>query len=55
MSFAKEHREIKQQKKQIDALTASLQKISAQLAAASPSLADLKRANLRRKWCACPP
>jgi len=37
------------QQKQIEALTAGLQKVSAQLAAASPSLADLKRADPHRK------
>ena len=46
--FLKEHRKneeqqatIARQQKQIEALTAGLQKVSAQLAAASPSLADL--------------
>jgi Chaperone of endosialidase len=47
--FLKEHRHLQEQdaiiarqQKQIDALTASLQKVSAQLATTSPSLADLK-------------
>ena len=47
--FLKEHRTVQEQgaiiarqQKQIDALTAGLEKVSAQLAAASPSLADLK-------------
>jgi len=40
--FLKARREIDAQQKQIDALTAGLQKVSAQLAAASPSVADLK-------------
>ena len=40
--FLKEHRKVQQMEKQIEALTAGLQKVSAQLAAASPSLADLK-------------
>jgi hypothetical protein len=40
--FLKEHREVQELKKQVAALTAGLQKVSAQLAAASPSLADLK-------------
>jgi hypothetical protein len=47
--FLKEHRKneqqeatIARQQKQIEALTAGLQKVSTQLAAASPSLADLK-------------
>ena len=51
--FLKEHRKNEEQQatiarlqKQVDALTAGLQKVSAQLAAASPSVADLKRANL---------
>ena len=38
--FLKARRQIDAQQKQIDALTAGLQKVSAQLAAASPSLAD---------------
>ena len=40
---------VAQQQKQIEALTAGLQKVSAQLAAANPSLADLKRADPHRK------
>ena len=40
--FLKEHRKVEQMQKQIDALTAVVQKVSAQLATASPSLADLK-------------
>jgi hypothetical protein len=40
--FLKEHRKVEQLEKQIAALTAGLQKVSAQLATASPSLADLK-------------
>jgi hypothetical protein len=40
--FLKEHREVQELKKQVAALTAGLQKVSAQLATASPSLADLK-------------
>jgi len=40
--FLKGHRKVEQIQKQIDALTAVVQKVSAQLAAASPSLADLK-------------
>ena len=36
---------VAQQQKQIEALTAGLQEVSAQMAAASPSLADLKRAD----------
>ena len=47
--FLKEHRHVQEQdsiiarqQKQIDALTAGLQKVSAQLATTSPSLADLK-------------
>ena len=40
---------VAQQQKPIEALTAGLQKVSAQLAAASPSLADLKRADPHRK------
>ena len=50
--FLKEHQTVQQQganiarlEKQIEALTEGLQKVSAQLAAASPSVADLKRAN----------
>jgi hypothetical protein len=39
---AKQEATIAQQQKQIDALSAGLQKVSAQLAAASPSLADLR-------------
>jgi hypothetical protein len=46
--FLKEHRHVQEQdaiiarqQKQIEALTAGLQKVSAQLATASPSLADL--------------
>src|SRR5438046_7669649 len=38
--FLKARRQIDAQQKQIEALTAGLQKVSAQLAAASPSLAD---------------
>ena len=38
--FLKEHRKVEQMQKQIDALTAGLQKVSTQLATASPSLAD---------------
>ena len=51
---------VAQQQKQIQALTAGLQKVSAQLAARVRPVADLKRANspldesavadLRRKW-----
>jgi Chaperone of endosialidase len=40
--FLKARRQIDAQQKQIEALTAGLQKVSAQLATASPSLADLK-------------
>jgi hypothetical protein len=47
--FLKEHRHVQEQdaiiarqQKQLDALTAGLQKVSAQLATTSPSLADLK-------------
>jgi hypothetical protein len=41
--FLKEHRKVEQMEKQIEALTAGLQRVSAQLAAASPSLvANLK-------------
>jgi hypothetical protein len=40
--FLKEHRKVEQLEKEIAALTARLQKVSAQLATASPSLADLK-------------
>jgi hypothetical protein len=41
--FLKEHRRVEQMEKQIEALTAGLQKVSAELAAASPSrVADLK-------------
>ena len=54
--FLKEHRKVQEleanamqqqrnfavQQRQIEALTAGLQKVSAQLAAASPSVADLK-------------
>jgi trimeric autotransporter adhesin len=47
--FLKEHRHVQEQdatiarlQKQVDALTAGLQRVSAQLATASPSLADLK-------------
>jgi len=50
--FLKAHRRIEEQEatvarlqNQIDAVTTGLQKVSALLAAASPSLADLKRAN----------
>jgi hypothetical protein len=39
--FLKEHREVQELKKQVAVLTAGLQKVSAQLAAGSPSLADL--------------
>ena len=70
-SRGKEHRKvgeqgamIARQQKQIGTLTTGLQKVSAQLAAASLSLADLKRANspqdesavadLRRKWSTIP-
>ena len=55
---------IARQQKQIGTLTTGLQKVSAQLAAASLSLADSKRANspqdesavadLRRKWSTIP-
>lgn len=38
--FLKEHRKVEQMQKQINALTAVVQKVSAQLAAASPSMAD---------------
>jgi hypothetical protein len=40
--FLKEHRKVEQMQKQIDALTAGLQKVSAQLAAASPSRGGLE-------------
>jgi hypothetical protein len=50
--FLKAHRRIEEQEaivarlqNQIDAVTTGLQKVSAQLAAASPSLAGLKRTN----------
>ena len=39
--FLKAHRRTDARQKQIDALTAAVQKVSAQLAAATPSLADL--------------
>ncbi len=52
--FLKEHRKVEQMQKQIEALTAGLQKVSAQLAAASPSRADLKRTDLRRRWSRIP-
>ena len=41
--------------KQIEALTAGPEKVSAQLAAASPSVADLKRANSHRTNPRCGP
>ena len=40
--FIKEHRQVEQMQKQIDALTAGLQRVSAALPAATPSAADLK-------------
>ena len=40
--FIKEHRQVEQMQEQIDALTAGLQTVSAALAAATPSVADLK-------------
>ena len=40
--FLKEHRKVEQLEKQIEALTAGLQKVSAQLAAASPSLGGVE-------------
>ena len=40
--FLKARRQIDAQQKQIDALTAGLQKVSAQLAAASPSVGGLE-------------
>jgi hypothetical protein len=40
--FLKEHREVQELKKQVEALTAGLQKVSAQLAAASPSRGGLE-------------
>jgi hypothetical protein len=40
--FLKEHRKVEQLQKQIEALTAGLQKVSAQLAAASPSRGGLE-------------
>ena len=43
--FLKARRQIDVQQKQIDALTAGLQKVSAQLAAASPSDGRLERSN----------
>ena len=39
--FLKAHRRTDARQKQIDALTAAVQKVNAQLAAATPSLADL--------------
>jgi trimeric autotransporter adhesin len=41
-SAAKQEAAIARQQKQIDSLSAGVQRVSAQLAAASPSLADLK-------------
>ena len=40
--FLKEHRKVEQLEKQVAALTTGLQKLSAQFAAASPSLANLR-------------
>ena len=40
--FIKEHRKVEQMQKQIEALTAGLQKVSVQLAAASPSRGGLE-------------
>ena len=39
--FLKEHRTVQELKKQVAELTAGLQRVSAQLATARPSLADL--------------
>ena len=49
-TVAKQEAITAQEQKQIEALTAALQKVSAQLAAASP-VADLKRAKPHRKRC----
>src|SRR5262249_7687113 len=43
--FLKEHRTVQELKKQVAELTAGLQRVSAQLATARPSLADLNRTN----------
>ena len=40
--FLKEHQKVRELEKQIEALTASLEKVSAQLAAASPSSGGLE-------------
>jgi len=40
--FLKEHRKVEEMEKQIEILTTGLQRLSAQLPAASPSLADLR-------------
>ena len=40
--FLKEHRKVEQMQRQIEALTAGLQKVSTQLAAASPSRGGLE-------------
>ena len=40
--FLKEHREVQELKKQVAVLTAGFQKVSAELAAASPSVAGLE-------------
>jgi hypothetical protein len=40
--FLKEHRKVQQLEKQVEKLAAGLQKVTAQLATTSPSLADLK-------------
>jgi hypothetical protein len=60
-AFVEQQRQFEQQgrpaqlQKQVEGLTAGLQKVSAQLVATNSPLADLQRAHSHRKRCACPP